>query len=108
MPLMLLLLLFLTGMVIWAFFHFMPHGVTGNAPLIYSVTALVVAVVASVLVSQWILSGVALDPKRLEKFGWYLAIVAGGLTFNIVVASAGLMRNFLLFPSRHGSPDRST
>jgi hypothetical protein len=102
MPFMLLLLIFLTAAVVWAFFRLMPHGVGGAAPLTYNIATLVVAAVVSVLVAQWIFSGAAADPQRLEKFGWYLAIMAGGIAFNIIVASAGLLRNFYVFPARHG------
>lgn len=107
MPFMLLLLIFLTAAVLWAFFRLMPHGVAGAGPLTYNIATLVIALVVSVLVAQWIFSGAAADPQRLEKFGWYLAIMAGGIAFNVIVASAGLLRNFFAFPARPGDTGKT-
>lgn len=97
MPFMLLIFGFLLTVVIWAFFHYGPRGV-GRVPLVaYNVATLVLGVPIALLIAYWIYSGAADMPEK-QKLAGYLAIMAGGTTYLIVVSIAGLIRNFFVFP----------
>jgi hypothetical protein len=78
---MFLILAFLLCAVVWGFFHSNPRGVAAAAtsgPMLY---------------------GDALIARPDERaMAVYLAIMAGGTAFMIVVAAGGLARNLLLFP----------
>jgi len=97
-PLMLLIFVFLLCVVVWGFFHSNPQGVP-RLPLhlcnaFMLIGALVVAAAVGIL-----LYGDAVAAKQGEKgLATYLAIMAGGTAFLIVVAVGGMVRNLVLFP----------
>ena len=98
MPFMFLILAFLLWAVVWGFFHANPRGVDPRGLLACNI-AILVAGVALALVSAIPLYGDALVAKPDHKFvAVYLAIMAGGSAFMIVVAVGGLLRNLLVFP----------
>ncbi len=98
MPFMFLILIFLLCAVVWGFFHANPKGVAAARLLACNIAIVVVAVVAAGRV------GLVLHADALAKnpdeaaLGAYLAIMAAGTLFMIVLAVGGLVRNLLLFP----------
>lgn len=103
---MLLIFGFLLVAVIWAFFHYRPRGVNRSALITYNAATIVLAVPASILVALWIYSGAADMPEK-QKLAAYLSVMAGGTAYLALVALAGLVRNFFLFPlsRRQGAPE---
>ncbi|MCD6042574.1 MAG: hypothetical protein K0R40_2177 [Burkholderiales bacterium] len=98
MPFMFLILAFLLWAVVWGFFHANPRGV-GRRSLLACNIAILVSGVALALVSAIPLYGDALVAKPDHKaVAAYLAIMAGGSAFMIVVAVGGLLRNLVVFP----------
>jgi hypothetical protein len=104
MHFMFLILAFLLWAVVWGFFHANPRGVPPKRLLACNVAILALGIVAS-LVSAFPLyaDAVALRPEH-PATAVYLAIMAGGSAFMIVVAVGGLARNLVLFPLSRRSP----
>jgi len=107
MHFMVLILIFLLGAVLWGFFHSNPQGVPrirlGAVNAVILIAALAVgALVGSVLYAD------AVSVKAGEKgMATYLAIMAAGTSFLIVVAAGGLIRNLLVFPLSKRAPSGS-
>ncbi len=98
MHFMVLILLFLLGAVVWGFFHSNPKGVPALSLALVNAVILLAAVGVAALVGG-VLYGDAVSVKAGEKgMATYLAIMAGGTVFLIVVAAGGLLRNLLVFP----------
>jgi len=104
MHFMFLILAFLLGAVIWGYFHSNPRGVAKGRLLACNIAVLALGVVAG-LAAGFILYGDAVA-RRPEHLGMsiYLAIMAGGTAFMIVVASGGLLRNLVFFPLSKRAP----
>jgi hypothetical protein len=102
---MFLILAFLLGAVLWGFFHSNPRGVSRSWLAACNIAVLAIAA-ALALGASLPLYFDALASKPQEKaMAAYLAIMAGGAGFMIVVAAGGLIRNLLLFPpSRRTAP----
>jgi hypothetical protein len=98
MHFMFLTMAFLLGAVVWGFFHANPRGVANGKLLACNISVLALGVLAG-LAAGFILYGDAVA-RRPEQLGMsvYLAIMAGGTAFMIVVAAGGLLRNLVLFP----------
>jgi hypothetical protein len=98
MHFMLLIMAFLLCAVVWGFFHANPNGVARGRLLACNVAVLALGVLAG-LAAGYILYADAVV-RRPEQLGMsvYLAIMAGGTAFMIVVASGGLLRNLVFFP----------
>jgi hypothetical protein len=93
MHFMVVILIFLLAAVVWGFFHANPQGVPGIKLALVNGAIAVGALVGSVLY------GDAVSVKAGEKgMATYLAIMAGGTLFLIVIAVGGLVRNLLVFP----------
>lgn len=104
MPFMLLIYAFLFTAVLWGFFHYRPRGVDRLRLALYNVTTLIVAVPLSYFAGLWIYSGAAGMPEK-QKIIAYLAFMAGGTAYLLVVSVAGLVRNLFVFPpSRRAGP----
>ena len=98
MSFMFLILAFLLWAVLWGFFHANPRGVDTRRLLACNIAILALGVVLA-LVSAVPLYGDALAQKPDHKaVAVYLAVMAGGAAFMIVVATGGLIRNLFLFP----------
>jgi hypothetical protein len=101
------MLLILAGMlwaVVWGFFHANPRGVPRGALLACNAGIIALGAAAS-LVSAVPLyfDALAAKPDHL-LIAVYLAVVAGGAAFMIVLAAGGLVRNLVVFPLSRRSP----
>jgi len=104
MHFMVLILIFLLGAVLWGFFHSNPKGVSAVKLAAVNVAILLVAGAAGIAIGV-ALYGDALSVKADEKgMATYLAIMAAGTSFLIVVAAGGLVRNLLVFPIAKRAP----
>lgn len=104
MPFMLLILVFLLCAVVWGFFHANPRGVAAGRLLACNIGIVVLAVVAAAQVGL-VLHSDALAKKPDEAaLAAYLAIMAGGTLFMIVLSVGGLARNLVLFPISRRNP----
>lgn len=111
MPFMILLLAITTGIAMWAFFHYNPHGVPSGKLMGYNARVLVLSAVAAFAVGYRIFAGAMSMPGK-EKFAWYLGIMAGGMVYNVIAAAGGFIRIFMVFPHAkrpvppHDAPQR--
>jgi hypothetical protein len=98
MPFMLLILIFLLCAVVWGFFHSNPRGVAAGRVLACNIVVVALALLAAARVGL-VLHADALATKPGEAaLAAYLAVMAAGTLFMIVLAVGGLTRNLLLFP----------
>jgi len=98
MHFMVLILIFLVGAVLWGFFHANPQGVPRIRLALVNAAILAAALVTGALIGS-VLYADAVSIKAGEKgMATYLAIMAAGTAFLIVVAAGGLARNLLVFP----------
>jgi len=104
MPFMFLILAFLLCAVFWGFFHANPRGVHAGWLLACNIAIVALGVVLA-LVAAIPLYGdaVAAQPDH-RAIAVYLAVMAGGTGFMIVVAVGGLLRNLVLFPPSRRKP----
>lgn len=109
MHFMVLILIFLLGAVVWGFFHSNPKGVPALSLAAVNAVILLAAIGVAALIGS-VLYGDAVSVKAAEKgMATYLAIMAGGTAFLIVVAAGGLVRNLVVFPiSRRAQTDNDT
>lgn len=104
MHFMFLILAFLLGAVLWGFFHANPRGVS-RVKLAACNVALLAAGAAAAATSASLLYVDALARRPDERaLAIYLAIMAGGSGFMIIVAAGGLLRNLVLFPLSRRRP----
>lgn len=98
MHFMLLIMAFLLCAVVWGYFHANPRGVAKGKLLACNVAVLALGVMAGLAAGVVLYADAVM--RRPEQLGMsvYLAIMAGGTAFMIVVASGGLLRNLVLFP----------
>lgn len=107
MHFMIIILAFLLCVVVWGFFHANPEGVSGAKLAAANVIVLLGAVVVGAVVGT-ALYGDAVSVKADEKgMATYLAIMAAGTSFLIVVAAGGLIRNLMVFPLSKRAPPSS-
>jgi hypothetical protein len=98
MHFMFLIMAFLLCTVVWGFFHANPQGVP-RVRLAACNVAIIVLAVAAAFASAVPLYFDALASRPDHKaIAIYLAIMAGGAAFMIIVATGGLVRNLAIFP----------
>lgn len=104
MHFMFLILAFMLWAVVWGFFHSNPRGVA-RARLLACNVAIIALGAAATLVSAFPLyfDALAARPGHTAVAA-YLAVMAGGAAFMIVLAAGGLVRNLLVFPLSKRSP----
>jgi cytochrome c oxidase assembly factor CtaG len=104
MHFMFLILAFMLWAVVWGFFHSNPRGVPPGALLACNV-AIIALGVAAALTSAVPLyfDALATKPDHAAT-AVYLAVLAGGAAFMIVLAAGGLARNLVVFPLSKRSP----
>jgi hypothetical protein len=98
MHFMVLILAFLLGAVLWGFFHANPRGVARGRLLACNVLVLALAVATAAILAPLLYTDALLARPTERGFAAYLALMAGGTAFMIVVAVGGLLRNLVLFP----------
>lgn len=104
MHFMFLILAFLLCSVVWGFFHANPQGVP-RARLAACNAAILALGIAAAFASALPLYADALASRPEHKaLAVYLAIMAGGAAFMIVVSAGGLARNLLVFTLSKRSP----
>lgn len=104
MHFMLVIFAVLLCIVVWGFFHSNPQGVPRMPLHLCNAVVLVVALVLGLTIGTF-LYGDAVAAKQGEKgLATYLAIMAGGTAFLIVVAVGGMVRNLVLFPRSRRAP----
>ncbi|KPK09344.1 MAG: hypothetical protein AMJ64_00400 [Betaproteobacteria bacterium SG8_39] len=107
MHFMVLILLFLLGAVLWGFFHSNPQGVPRVKLALVNGAILVAALIIGAMIGSALYAD-AISVKAGEKgMATYLAIMAAGTAFLIVVAAGGLVRNLLVFPISRRAPTES-
>jgi hypothetical protein len=101
---MFLILGFLLWAVVWGFFHANPKGVHATRLLVCNVAILALGVVLAFVAAIPLYGdAIAANPEH-KAVAAYLAIMAGGAGFMIVVATGGLLRNLFLFPLSSRKP----
>lgn len=104
MHFMFLILAFLLWAVVWGFFHANPKGVA-RAGLVACNAAIFALAAVAALASALPLYADALAVRPDHgAVAVYLASMAGGAAFMIVVAAGGLARNLVIFPLSKRSP----
>ncbi len=98
MAFMMVLLVFLLGVTVWAYFHTNPKGVPARALAIYNAIVFAVAVPAAVVVGYLLYVDAVVTKGSHAGMPMYLAIMAGGTIFLVVLALGGMGRNFFVFP----------
>lgn len=98
MHFMLLIFVFLVCVVVWGFFHSNPQGVPRGRVLACNVTVLVLAVAIGLAVGVVLYADASVAKASEKGLAAYLAIMAAGTAFLIVVAVGGMVRNLVLFP----------
>jgi hypothetical protein len=98
MPFMFFIMAFLLGAVVWGFFHSNPRGVSAAKLLACNVAILAVGIGAGAAAGIILHADALVRRPEEAAVAVYLAIMAGGTAFMIVVALFGLLRNILLFP----------
>jgi hypothetical protein len=98
MHFMVLILIFMLVAVVWGFFHANPHGVPGGRLLACNAAILALAVVAAATVSIPLHADALATRPDERTLAAYLALMAAGAVFMIVVAAGGLFRNLVVFP----------
>jgi hypothetical protein len=107
MHFMIIILVFLLCVVVWGFFHANPTGVSGTKLAAANIVVLLGALAVGAIVGT-ALYGDAVSVKADEKgMATYLAIMAAGTSFLIVVATGGLIRNLVVFPRSRRAPPPS-
>lgn len=98
MHFMVLILVFLLCVVLWGFFHSNPPGVPRLSLHLCNALVLALALAVGPIVGA-LLYADAVTVKAGEKgLATYLAIMAAGTSFLVVVAVGGMIRNLLIFP----------
>jgi hypothetical protein len=90
--------------VVWGFFHSNPRGVPQARLLACNIAVLALGIAAGLAAGFTLYADAVV--RRPEQLGMsvYLAIMAGGTAFMILVASGGLLRNLVLFPLSKRAP----
>ena len=98
MHFMFLILGFMLCLVVWGFFHANPRGAPA-ARLLACNLAIIALALAAVAASSIPLYADAVAAKPDHKaLAVYLAAMAGGAAFMIVMIVGGMVRNLALFP----------
>lgn len=97
MHFMFLILAFLLVAVVWGYFHSNPQGVPALALHAFNAVVLGLGLAAGGVTASVLYQDAAAKDGG-HGMAIYLAIMAAGTVFMIVVAAGGLLRNLLVFP----------
>ncbi len=95
---MLLIFVFLLCVVVWGFFHSNPRGVPRGRLLALNILILALATLAGLVVGLVLYADASVVKAGEKGLAVYLAIMAGGTAFLILVAAGGMLRNLVVFP----------
>jgi hypothetical protein len=98
MHFMVLILAFLLWAVVWGYFKSNPRGVPRAKLLACNVAVLALGLAAGTAAGLMLHADALATRPDQPGLGAYLALMAGGTAFMIVVAAGGLLRNLVLFP----------
>ena len=104
MHFMVLILAFLLWAVVWGFFHANPKGVAAGWLLACNVVTVVLALAGGAAVGLALHADAVAQRPDERVLAAYLALMAGGTFFMIVLTVGGLVRNLLLFPLSRRKP----
>ncbi len=98
MAFMMVLLVFLLGVTVWAFFHMNPKGVSTRTLALYNTGVLVIAVLAAYTIGRALYADAVVVKAGQAGMAVYLTIMASSTAFLILVLAGGVIRNFFVFP----------
>lgn len=104
MHFMFLILLFLLCTVVWGYFHSNPRGVSKTALLACNIGVIALGAGLGLAASYILHQDALLHREGQRAMAVYIAIMAGGTVFMIVVSVGGLLRNLLIFPLSRRAP----
>jgi hypothetical protein len=104
MHFMFLILAFMLWAVVWGFFHANPRGVPRGALLACNIAIIALGVAAALTSAVPLYFDARAAKPEHAATAVYLAVMAGGAAFMIVLAAGGLARNLLVFPLSRRSP----
>lgn len=104
MPFMVLILAFLLWAVVWGFFHANPRGVAAGRLLACNLAIVALALAGAAVVGLGLHADALAQRPEERVLAAYLALMAAGTLFMIVMSVGGLVRNLLLFPLSRRKP----
>jgi len=104
MHFMFLIMAFLLCAVVWGFFHANPLGVSRTSLLAWNIAILALAAVLALVAAIPLYHDAVVAKPDHKSVAVYLAIMAGGSGFMIIVAVGGLFRNLVVFPLAKRKP----
>jgi hypothetical protein len=104
MHFMFLILAFMLCAVVWGFFHANPRGVPRASLAACNAVILGSAATAAAAAAIPLYADALATRPGEQALAVYLAVMAGGSGFMIVVAVGGLFRNLVLFPFSRRNP----
>jgi len=104
MHFMLVIFVILLCLVLWGFFHANPQGVPATRLVALNVAILAIGAGAGGALGYLLYLDAAVVKAGERGLATYLAIMAGGTTFLVIVAVGGLVRNLAVFPLSKRSP----
>lgn len=99
MAFMILLLAVLLGLTVWYFFQLSPKGVPVRSLALYNAAVFLVAIPAGILAGWKLFADAIIVRGNHAGMPMYLAVMAGGTVFLIILAIGGMVRNFFVFPA---------
>ena len=105
MAFMMVLLVFLLGVTVWAFFQMNPKGISARTLALYNAGVLVIAVLAAYAVGRALYADAVVAKAGHAGMAAYLTIMAASTVFLIVVLAGGVIRNFFVFPVEKRAKD---
>ncbi|HQU48565.1 MAG TPA: hypothetical protein PLM09_05435 [Casimicrobiaceae bacterium] len=104
MAFMILLLAVLLGLTVWYFFQLNPKGAPVRALLLYNVAVFLLAIPSGAAAGWKLFADAMVVRGNHAGMPMYLAVMAGGTVFLIILAIGGMVRNFFVFPAHRRTP----
>jgi hypothetical protein len=97
-PLMFVSLAVIAVIVVSAFLGTSPRVAQARKVLVFNVATLAASALAAATVGWWLYADAVANPSVSRGIAVSLAIMSGGNAALLVIAVAGLVRNFVVFP----------